>query len=354
MDPQQRLLLEVTWEALERAGIAPERLSESQTGVFMGMSTNDYAQLLAQAHATNLADQYNAYIATGNAASTAVGRISYSLGLQGPNLAIDTACSSSLVAVHQACRSLQSHESELALAGGVNVILAPDTMILLSKAKMLSPDGYCKTFDVSADGFVRGEGCGVMVLKRLSDAQRDGDNILAVIRSSVINQDGASSGLTVPNGTAQERLIRETLFKAKLTAMDIDYIETHGTGTALGDPIEVNTLSSVFSEGRTADNPLVIGATKANIGHLEAAAGIAGLIKVVLAMQHKAIPQQIHFKVLNPHIEINEALIQIPRAKRAWERQKNRPRRAGISSFGFSGTNAHVIVEEALTTLPRR
>ncbi|HEX9332931.1 MAG TPA: beta-ketoacyl synthase N-terminal-like domain-containing protein, partial [Anaerolineales bacterium] len=263
MDPQQRLLLEVTWEALEQAGIAPERLVDSQTGVFMGLCTNDYAQLLTRAQVIDLADQYNAYVATGNAASTAVGRISYSHGLQGPNLAIDTACSSSLVAVHQACRSLQSNESDVALAGGVNAILAPDNMIHFSKAKMLSPDGHCKTFDVSADGFVRGEGCGVVVLKRFSDAQRDKDNILAVIRSSVINQDGASSGLTVPNGVAQERLIRQALFRAKLHAVDVDYIETHGTGTSLGDPIEVNTLSGIFSEGRTVEQPLVIGAVKA-------------------------------------------------------------------------------------------
>src|SRR6266496_2993108 len=352
MDPQQRLLLEATWEALEQAGIAPERLVDSQTGVFMGLCTNDYAQLLARAQVTDLADQYNVYVATGNAASTAVGRISYLLGLQGPNLAIDTACSSSLVAVHQACRSLQSNESDVALAGGVNAILAPDNMIHFSKAKMLSPDGHCKTFDVSADGFVRGEGCGVVVLKRFSDAQRDGDSILAVIRSSVINQDGASSGLTVPNGVAQERLIRQALFRAKFHALDVDYIETHGTGTSLGDPIEVNTLSGIFSEGRTVEQPLVIGAVKANIGHLEAASGIAGLIKVVLAMQHDVIPPPIHFKVLNPHIQINEELIQIPKEKCVWKKQDGRVRRAGVSSFGFSGTNAHVILEEAPYVAP--
>jgi len=352
LDPQQRLLLEVTWEALEHAGLAPERLAESKTGVFMGLCSHDYEQLLVRAQASDLADQYNAYVATGNAASTAVGRISYSLGLQGPNMAIDTACSSSLVAIHQACRSLQSKESDAALAGGVNAILAPDGMIQFSKARMLSPEGHCKTFDVSADGFVRGEGCGVVVLKRLSDAQRDGDNILAVIRSSVVNQDGASSGLTVPNGVAQERLIREALSKAKLTATDIDYIETHGTGTALGDPIEVNTLGSIFSE-RTADHPLIIGAVKANIGHLEAASGIAGLIKVVMAMQHEIIPPQIHFKVLNPHIQINEERIRIPRVECTWGRQENRRRRAGVSSFGFSGTNAHVIVEEAPPVAPK-
>ena len=347
MDPQQRLLLEVTWEALERAGLAPEHLAESQTGVFIGISSHDYEQLLARAHAINLPDKYNAYVATGNASSTATGRISYTLGLQGPNLSIDTACSSSLVAVHQACQSLQSNESDLVLAGGVNTILSPDTMINFSKAKMLSSDGRCKTFDVSADGYGRGEGCGVIVLKRLLDAQRDGDNILAVIRSSAINQDGASSGLTVPNGIAQERLLRQALSKPKLNSTDIDYIEMHGTGTALGDPIEVNALNSLFSNGRTQDNPLIIGTVKANIGHLEAASGIAGLIKVVLAMQHHTIPPQINLKVLNPHIQINQELIQIPRVKQSWKGQINRCRRAGISSFGFSGTNAHVIVEEA-------
>ena len=269
MDPQQRLLLEVSWEALEHAALAPARLRGSRTGVFVGISSFDYAQLLASQDEATI----DAYLGTGVAHSASVGRVSYVLGLEGPNLAIDTACSSSLVAVHQACQSLLAGESDLALAGGVNVILTPTATISLSKARMLAPDGRCKTFDATADGFARGEGCGIVVLKRLADATRDGDRILAVIRGSAVNQDGASSGLTVPNGPAQTRVIRGALEQAGIAPGEVDYLEAHGTGTSLGDPIEVQAAAAALGTGRPADRPLLLGSVKTNIGHLEAAAG---------------------------------------------------------------------------------
>ena len=272
MDPQHRLLLEVSWEALEHAGLSADSLRGSRTGVFVGISSSDYAHLLG-VHGASAID---AYMASGVAYSTGVGRISYVLGLEGPNLAIDTACSSSLVAVHQACQSLLAGESDLALAGGVNVILTPPAMIFFSKARMLAPDGRCKTFDATANGFARGEGCGIVVLKRLADATRDGDRILAVIRGSAVNQDGASSGLMVPNGPAQERVIRRALEQAGVEPWEVSYLEAHGTGTSLGDPIEVQAAAAALGAGRPADRPLLVGSVKTNVGHLEAAAGIAG------------------------------------------------------------------------------
>ena len=291
MDPQQRLLLELSYEAIESADIEPASLQGTQTGVFIGICSQDYMDLINQSGDKTL---INPYIGTGNAASTATGRISFVFDFQGPNFAIDTACSSSLVAVDQACESLRNGTSSLALAGGVNLILAPDLTIDFSKAGMLAPDGRCKTFDAQADGYVRGEGCGIIVLKRYSEALRDGNRILAVIKSSSINQDGASSGLTVPNGDAQEALINQALAKAKLKGSDIDYVEAHGTGTSLGDPIEVRAIGSTYGI-RNSNDPLRLGSVKTNIGHLEGAAGIAGVIKTVLALQHETIPSQFAF-----------------------------------------------------------
>ncbi|MBS0637983.1 MAG: polyketide synthase dehydratase domain-containing protein, partial [Verrucomicrobia bacterium] len=283
-------------------------------------------------------------MATGNMFSTACGRVSYVFGLQGPNFPIDTACSSSLVAIDHACETLRTGEANIGLAGGVNLILAPDITIDFSKAGMLAEDGHCKTFDARADGYVRGEGCGIVVLKRLSDAKRDGDPIFAIIRSSGINQDGASSGLTVPNGEAQVALINHVLDKAKLKGEDIDYIEAHGTGTRLGDPIEVKGIGTTYGI-RDASNPIKLGSVKTNIGHLEGAAGVSGLIKTVLALQHEVIPKQLHFTKLNPHIEINFPAL-IVTEEQPWK-MGPRVRRAAVSSFGFSGTNSHIIIEES-------
>ena len=310
--------------------------------MFVGICNTDYHQLLL----ARGAEAIDAYLASGSAHSVASGRLSYVLGFQGPALSIDTACSASLVAIHAACQSLRSGESTLALAGGVNIICAPETSIALSKGHMLAPDGRCKTFDAAADGFARAEGCGMVVLKRLSDARRDGDRILALVRGSAVNQDGRSSGLTVPNGPAQEAVIRDALAAAGASAADIGYVEAHGTGTSLGDPIEVRALGRVLGEGRDAADPLMIGSVKTNIGHLESAAGVAGFIKVVLALQNEEIPSHLHFKTPSPHIEWASLPVAVATERRAWPRGA-RPRRAGVSSFGFSGTNAHVILEEA-------
>ena len=341
MDPQQRLLLEVAWEALEHAGQGPDRLVTCRTGVFVGITGDEYAQLFLKAGDPS---KFDVYFASGIARSVAGGRISYVLGVQGPNLAIDTACSSSLVAVHTACLHLRAGECRMALAGGANVILSPEITMAFSKARMMAADGRCKAFDARADGFVRGEGCGVVVLKRLSDAVADGDRVLAVIRGSAVNQDGRSSGLTVPSGPAQEAVIRQALGQASIDGAAIDYVEAHGTGTSLGDPIEAHALRTVLGPGRAT--PLVLGSVKTNVGHLEAAAGIAGLIKVVLSLQHEWIPAHLHYTTLNPHIDWQDVPVDIPVSGRPWPRGVRR-RLAGVSSFGFSGTNAHVIVEEA-------
>ena len=342
MDPQQRLLLEVSWEALERSGISADRLHASPSGVFVGLCNSDYMQLLLSRDR----DTIDTYLASGTAFSVASGRIAYLLGLQGPAISVDTACSSSLVAVHLACQSLRVGECRLALAGGVNLMLAPETTIALSKGHMMAPDGRCKTFDAAADGFVRGEGCGVVVLKRLSDAEADGDRILAVIRGSAINQDGRSSGLTAPNGPSQEAVIRAALAMAAIEPGDVGYVEAHGTGTSLGDPIELRALGAVLAAGRPADRPLLVGSVKTNIGHLESAAGVAGLIKTVLALEHEAIPPHLHFHTPNPHVTWEGVPVEVPTRRRPWPRDGRR-RVAGVSSFGFSGTNAHVVLEEA-------
>ncbi|HEV8319553.1 MAG TPA: type I polyketide synthase, partial [Vicinamibacterales bacterium] len=347
MDPQHRLLLEVAWEALEHAGQPIDQLAGSPSGVFIGIGTYDYATWQT-AYLTH--ESVNAYTGTGNAFCFAAGRLSYLLGLHGPSLALDAACATSLVAVHLACQSLRAGECTLALAGGVNLMLTPEPTIFLSKAQALSPDGRCKTFDASADGYGRGEGCGIVVLKRLSDAIAAGDPVLAVIRGSAVNHDGRSAGLTVPNGTAQQAVIREALAQAGVSPRDISYVEAHGTGTALGDPIEIRALSAVLGRNRDADNPLWIGAVKTNIGHLEVAAGVANLMKVALALQHRTIPPHLHYRQPNPHIAFDEIPARIPVTAVPWTNGRG-PRLAGVSSFGLSGTNAHVVVEEFRPTV---
>jgi acyl transferase domain-containing protein/acyl carrier protein len=342
MDPQHRMLLEVCWEALEHGGHSPRKLAGSATGVFVGLSASDYQTMLLAMGG----DAIDGYLASGTSASIAAGRISYTLGLHGPSMAIDTACSASLVAVHLACQSLRTRECSMALAGGVNAMLSPATTIALSKAHMMSPDGRCKTFDSHADGFVRSEGCGIVLLKRLSDAVADRDHILALIRGSAVNQDGRSSGMTAPNGVAQEGVIRSALSQAGVQPEQIDYVEAHGTGTSLGDPIEAHALAAALGPGRGVENPLVVGSVKTNLGHMESAAGVVGLIKVVLALRHEMIPPHLHFKQLNPHIDWGTVPVEIPLEGRSWLRGERR-RLAGVSSFGFSGTNAHVILEEA-------
>ncbi|NEQ80322.1 MAG: type I polyketide synthase, partial [Moorea sp. SIO2I5] len=336
---------EVSWEALENAGLNPQQLAKTKTGVFVGISNNDYSLRLLSTGGTEI----DAYLGTGNAHSTASGRISFSFGFTGPSITLDTACSSSLVAVHLACLSLRNGESNLALVGGVNRILSPEVSINFSKARMLAADGRCKTFDAAADGYVRSEGCGIVVLKRLSDAAADKDRILAVIPGTAINSDGHTSGLTVPNGPSQQAVIRQALENAKVELAQVSYIEAHGTGTPLGDPIELGALSAVFGSSHTAAQPLLVGSVKTNIGHLESAAGIAGLIKAVLQLQYKEIVPHLHFKQPNPYINWEELPIAVPTQPTPWDVQ---PRIAGVSSFGFSGTNAHIVLTEAPVSEP--
>ncbi|MEH2381696.1 MAG: amino acid adenylation domain-containing protein [Nostoc sp.] len=345
MDPQHRLLLEVAWEALENAGLAPNNLSGSQTGVFIGISSSDYDRLGCYRSLYDFS-HISAYSGTGTSLSIAANRISYLLNLRGPSMAIDTACSASLVAVHYASQSLQTGESNLCLVGGVNLIFSPVPMIACSQTRMMAADGRCKTFDASADGYVRGEGCGVVVLKRLVDALQDGDNVLAVIRGSAVNQDGLTNGLTAPNGPSQQAVIRQALKNAGVEPEQISYVEAHGTGTSLGDPIEVRSLKAVLMPNRQPDQTCWLGSLKTNIGHLEAAAGIASLIKVILSVQHQEIPPNVHFKQLNPYISLAGTTFSIPTECQSWTSEKGR-RFAGISAFGFGGTNCHVIVEEA-------
>jgi acyl transferase domain-containing protein len=343
LDPQQRLLLEVTWEALEHAAQAPDQLSGSRTGVFIGIASSDYANLV---HQRGDVAQLDAYYGSGVAHSVASGRLSYVLGLQGPSLSIDTACSSSLVAVHLAVQSLRYGECCMALAGGVHLALSPDNTIAFSKSHMLASDGQCKTFDARADGFAEGEGCGIVVLKKLADAIADGDRVLAVIRGTAINQDGPSSGLTAPNGPAQVAVIREALADAQVKPADISYVEAHGTGTALGDPIEVQALAEALRGDRPTDRPFMLGSLKTNIGHLEAAAGVASLIKVVLMLQHGEIPPHLHFETPNPLIPWQTIPAVIPTMLQPWPSGYEH-RLVGVSAFGFSGTNVHTIVEAA-------
>ena len=341
MDPQQRLVLEVASEALDDAGQTREQLSGSRTGVFIASYHNDYGRWL-----TADVNAIDAYGSTGTAHSIVANRLSYLLNLQGPSLALDTACSSALVAVHLACHSLRSGECNVALAGGVSLMLSPEVTIALSKWGFMAADGRCKTFDARADGFVRGEGCGIVVMKRLSDALADGDRILGVIRGSAVNQDGRTTALTAPSGPAQQAVIQSALENACVAPEQISYVEAHGTGTALGDPIEVEALAQVYGAPRASGDVCLLGSVKTNVGHLEAAAGIAGLIKVILCAQHRAIPPHLHFTKLNPHISLDQTPFVIPTELRPWNPQGGR-RLAGVSSFGFGGTNAHVVVEEA-------
>ncbi|RZI42230.1 SDR family NAD(P)-dependent oxidoreductase [Herbaspirillum sp. HC18] len=343
MDPQQRLMLEVAWHAFEHAGIAPDSLAGTATGVFAGVSSNDYFRLQKTA-----GHGHDTYSGTGGALSITANRLSYCFGLQGPSMTIDTACSSSLVAVHQACLSLAAGECDLALAGGVNLVLSDELGAVFTQARMLSPEGRCRTFDQKVDGYVRGEGCGAVVLKRLRDAERDGDRVLAVIRGSAVNQDGRSNGLTAPSGSAQRQVIRAALKRAGCAPGTIGFVETHGSGTPLGDPIEVEALKAELDAG--IDYPCSLGAVKTQIGHLESAAGIAGLIKAVLVLQHGQIPPNHGYESLNRHIDLQESRLRVADALKPWAGTALHPRRAGISAFGFGGTNVHVILEEC--TLP--
>ena len=343
MDPQQRLLMEVTWEALENAGVTAAQIRGSQTGVFVGLTTTDYAFMSHSAQSGP--EDVDPYFAFGNATNFAAGRLSYFLGVHGPAMVVDTACSSSLVTIHLAVQSLRRRETDRAIAAGVNLNLSPEGFIACSRWGMLAPDGLCKTFDAAADGYVRSEGAGVVVLKRLSDALADGDNIWAVVRGSAVNQDGPSSGQTVPSGPAQQAVMRSALAAARVGASEIDYVEAHGTGTALGDPIELDALSAVFGD-RGSAAPLVLGSVKTNLGHLETAAGVAGFIKTVLSVQRGVIPRHLHFQGLTPHAGPGAAKFTIASQELAWP-AVDRVRRAGVSSFGVSGTNAHVVVEQA-------
>ncbi|OJJ26260.1 short-chain dehydrogenase [Roseofilum reptotaenium AO1-A] len=338
LDPQYRLLLEVTWEALENSGQTWTNLKNSQTSVFMGISTDDYSSVIF--------NEAKSYPTLGSNRSIGVGRISHLLGLQGSNIQVDTACSSSLVAAHLACQSLRSGESNLALVGGVNLILSPFSTIGRCQLRALAPDGRCKTFDASANGYGQGEGCGVLVLKRLSDAVSDGDLISAVIRGSAVNHDGPSSGMTVPNRMAQKKVIQQALSNAKLEPDQISYLEAHGTGTSLGDPIEIEALAEVYGKKRPVDDPLIVGSVKTNLGHLEAAAGVSSLMKVILALKHQEIPPHLHLKEPNPHVDWDRLPIKIPTSLMPWS-DEGKPRIAGVSSFGMGGTNAHIVLEEA-------
>ncbi|HEX4423049.1 MAG TPA: beta-ketoacyl synthase N-terminal-like domain-containing protein, partial [Kofleriaceae bacterium] len=343
MDPQQRLLLEVTWEAIEDAGIAPEALRGSPTGVFTGIGVQDWsARTLFSSELAELGQ----YSASATAPSVAVGRVSYVLDLRGPSVAFDTACSSSLVALHYACQAVLAGECELALAGGVNVILEPNLSVALARAEMLAPDGRCKSFDAAANGYVRAEGCGVVVIKRLSAAVRDRDRIYAVIRGSAVTQDGRTHGLTAPSGRAQEQAIRAALAAAGVRPADVGYVEAHGTGTAIGDPIEAHALGAVLGEGRPADAPARIGSVKTNFGHTETAAGIAAFAKVALMLSRRAIPASLHFRTPNPRIDWDRLPLRVAATRQAWTVGEGERRIAGVTSAGFGGTNAHVVVEE--------
>ena len=338
VDPQQRLLMEVGWEALERAGWTPEAIGE-HTGIFVGWMHNDY-----QNEASDSFLNLNPYIATGAAGSFLCGRLAYYLGLQGPSVAVDTACSSSLVALHLACQSLQQRDCDRALVGGVNAICSPTTNILTCKLKALSVTGQSRAFDAAADGYLRGEGCGVVTLRRLADAERDGDPVLAVISGSAIGHNGFSSGLTAPNPKAQEKVIRQAVERAQLTPSDVSYLEAHGTGTELGDPIEMRAAASALASDRDTDRPLLVGSVKTNIGHLEAAAGMAGLIKVLLSIQNDCLPGQLNFETPNPHIPWDTSPVKVLTEATAWPNAGQKV--AGVSAFGMSGTNAHVVISE--------
>ncbi|HEU4534077.1 MAG TPA: type I polyketide synthase, partial [Polyangiaceae bacterium] len=341
VDPQQRLLLEVAYHALEDAGLTPERLRGGRGGVFVGVCNTDFQHVTFE-HI----DRADTHSATGVLTCVLSGRVSYAFDLRGPSVPVDTGCSASLVAVHLACQSLRAGESDVALAGGVNLLLSPLSNVLIARLQALSPDGRCKTLDAGANGFARGEGCGVVVLKRLSDALADGDRVYAVIRGSAVNQDGKSSGLTAPNVLAQQAVIRQALENAGVAPAEVGFVEMHGTGTPLGDPIEYEALREVYGAPRPDGSPCALGAVKTNVGHTESAAGVAGLIKAVLTLRRGAVPRNVHFRELNPRIDLEGTPFVVPRETTPWPKGP-KPRRAGVSSFGIAGTNAHVIVEEA-------
>lgn len=344
MDPQQRLLLEVAYGAIEDGGQSLDRLAGSNTGVFIGISTYDYGLIQST---NDDRDSIDTYTTTGSVMSIAANRISYCFDFKGPSLIVDTACSSSLVAVHLACQSIWNQGSTMALAGGVNAIICPENYIGFSRLSMLSPEGRCKAFDASGDGFVRAEGAGVVFLKPLSQALADGDPIYAIIRGTAVNQDGRTNGITVPSQEAQSAMLREACQQAGIAPEKIQYVEAHGTGTVVGDPIETNALGAVLSSNRPAGSYCLIGSVKTNIGHLEAGAGIAGLIKVALSLNHGLIPPSLHFKDPNPHIQFDELKLRVPLSLEPWPENGGGPRLAGVNSFGFGGTNAHVLLSES-------